>query len=179
MRIFKTALLTLMLLITVIFICSCGGEPVKTSLNYERPIIAIERSVDALDNVSYLNCFTLGAKQAYMESDNYNPELVSTLLPSQTASKRLFKAKVTSAQPLEQEDITMLEQEYKDKYKKRINISKAQKLNVEFGTMLGNNEKIDSRELIAVRIETEWYIYGDVIESLNFGVNIEHSKTAS
>lgn len=162
-------ILSLVLVFTIfLLVCSCGTEPVKTSMNYERPIITMSRAIDAMDSDSYFNCFTEGAKQAYAESDNYNPELVKTMLPSQASNKHLFKAKIISSSELDEDAIYDLEQEYKKKYKKRINIFKAQQLIVDFGTIQGSTEQIDSRELTAVRIENNWFIYGDVIESFDF-----------
>lgn len=179
MKAVKTALLSIMLLITIISGSSCGAESVKMSMNYERPILTMARAVDAMDSVSYLNCFTRGAKQAYMESDSYNPELVRTILPSQSANRRLFKAKIVSAKSLEQDAIDKLEHDYKDKYKKRVKISKAQEMTVQFGTIQGNSEQIDSRTLTSVRIENEWFIFGDVIEEFSFSKNSDNSITAS
>ncbi|MBQ9374822.1 MAG: hypothetical protein IJU04_00590 [Ruminococcus sp.] len=179
MKALKSALLSIMLIVTIISVCSCGGEPVKTSLNYERPVITMARAVDSMDSESYLNCFTDGAKLKYMKSDNYNPDLVNTMLPSQADNKRLFKAKVVSAQSLDKNAITELQKDYVAQYKKRISITKAQKMTVEFGTIQGNTEQIDRRELTAVRIENEWFIYGDVIEEFDFGKDKKDSKTAS
>lgn len=160
--------------------CSCGTEPVKTSMNYERPIITMARAINSLDSETYLNCFTGGAKQDYIESESYNPELVKTMLPSITASKSLFKAKILSSKELGKDDIDKLIQEYKDKYKKRINITKAQQITVEFGTMQNNSEQLDTRDLVTVSVENNWLIFGDVIEQFQFGMNAENdSLTAS
>ena len=53
-------------------------------------------------------------------------------------------------------------------------------MTVEFGTIQGSNELIDSRDLTVVKIENNWYIFGDIIESFNFGTNTGNSnKTAS
>ena len=104
---------------------------------------------------------------------------MKTLLPSQAADRHLFKAKIVSSKELDEDMINNLEQEYKDKYRKRIDISKAQQMTVEFGTIQGSNELIDSRDLTAVRIENNWYIFGDVIESFNFGTNADNSNNTA
>ena len=179
MKLIKKILSLISVFTIFLLVCSCGTESVKTSMNYERPVITMSRAIDAMDSVSYLNCFTEGAKQAYAESDSYNPELVKTMLPSQSANKHLFKAKVISSKELDDDTIKGLEKEYTDKYKKRIDIFKAQKMTVEFGTIYGNSEQIDSRDLIAVRIENNWFIFGDVIESFNFGSNSDNSNNSA
>lgn len=179
MKYSKKLLYLTSVLIAFLSVCSCGAEPVKTAMNYERPIITLSRAIDAMDSASYFRCFTEGAKQAYSESDNYNPDLVKTLLPSQAADRHLFKAKIVSSKELDEDMINNLEQEYKDKYRKRIDISKAQQMTVEFGTIQGSNELIDSRDLTAVRIENNWYIFGDVIESFNFGTNADNSNNTA
>ena len=98
MKYSKKLLYLTSVLIVFLSVCSCGAEPVKTAMNYERPIITLSRAIDAMDSASYFRCFTEGAKQAYSESDNYNPDLVKTLLPCQAAAdiylkQRLFQAK--------------------------------------------------------------------------------------
>lgn len=157
-----------LLILIFLFSCSCGSEAVQPSLNYEHPVLTMVRAVDAMDSKAYFNCFTESAKQAYSKSDSYNPELVRTMLPSQAASKRLIKAKIVSNEELEKDKISELEQQYKEKYKKRIKISKAQQLSVEIGTIQGNSEQIDTRDLTVVLVENNWLIYGDVIEKFNF-----------
>lgn len=157
----------ILILILMLCISSCSSEQTKPSMNYERPITTMARAIDTMDNDAYLNCFTRGAKQAYIAGKEYNKELVKTLLPSNEAS-RIIKAKVVSYDELGENEINEIKKQYKEKYKMRIDILKARKLTVEVGTISEGNEKIDKRSMTVVLADNRWQIFGDVIEKFDF-----------
>lgn len=158
---------SLMILISLFCMASCGEEDEITPANYERPVATMARAITAMDTEAYLNCFTSDEKQEYINSDNYNEELVKTFLPSQSENKRILKTKTISDKELGQDKIDQLKQQYKDDFKKRVDITKARQLKVEF-ILQGDKEQKATVNLTVVWIENRWYVYGDVVEKFEF-----------
>ena len=163
----KTKILSIFLLCVTLFCLTSCSEDEPAPANYERPIVTIARAITAMDTEAYLNCFTTDAKSAYVNGDNYNAELTKTFLPSQSENKRLIKTKTTSDKELEQEKIDELKQQYKDTYKKRIDITKARKLTVDF-ILQGQQEQTETKKFTVVWVENRWLVFGDVIEEFEF-----------
>lgn len=162
----KTRLFTaLLIFLTMLCIVSCGSEEDPIPANYERPAVTMAKAISAYDTQAYLNCFTDEAKNEYINGSSYNKDLVKTFLPSQTES--VIKTQMTSDTELNSRRIDELKEQYKEKYKKRIDISKARKITVEF-TIQGNSKQSVSKELTVVRVENRWLVFGDVIEKFEF-----------
>lgn len=162
----KTRLFSLLLIvITLLCMTSCGSKEEPIPANYERPAVTMAKAIAASDTKAYLNCFTDEAKSEYINGNAYNKDLVKTFLPSQSES--IIKTRTTSDTELNQRRIDELKEQYKEKYKKRIDISKARKLTVEF-TIQGEDKQSVSKELTVVRVENSWLIFGDVIEEFDF-----------
>ena len=156
-----------LVVVSALCIASCSKEQAKSSMNYERPVTIMARAIDSMDTEAYLNCFTYGAKHAYMDSKDFDSNLAEKLLPS-NETPRIIKAKVVSYKELESADIDDLKKQYKEKYKMRIEFSKARTLTVEVGTIYEGNEQIDTREMIVIQSDNRWQIFGDVIKKFDF-----------
>lgn len=162
----KQKLLSIAVAVLTLFcMTSCKDETEPVPANYERPVVTVSRAIVANDTKAYLNSFTDGAKNAYVKGDNYNKDLVKTFLPSQSES--IMKTKTLSDSELDENAIDKLKQQYKEKYKKRIDITKARKLKVEFD-LQGAAQMKATKELTVVRVENSWLIFGDVIEDFEF-----------
>ena len=157
----------LLALATLLCMVSCGGEDEPSPENYERPVVTMARAITAMDSKAYFNCYTEEAKNEYFESDDYNGDLVMTFLPSKSDHKVIIKTKTTSDKELNQKKIDELKEQYKNKYKKRIDITKARKLTVDF-ILQGEKEMVETKAFTVVWIENRWYIFGDVVQEFEF-----------
>ena len=160
-----TRFLTLLMAVLTLFLLTSCGEDEPAPANYERPAATMARAISLGDTKSYLNCFTHDAREAYINGENYNKNLVNTFLPSKTGT--LIKTATTDDKALSADEIKKLEKQYKDKYKKRIDITKARKINVDF-IINGETKLYETKELTVVRVENSWLVFGDVIEFFNF-----------
>lgn len=164
----KTRILSvLMALAAIMLMTSCSDDSEPAQENYERPIATMARAITVMDSNTYFNCYTEEAKNAYFESDNYNGDLVMTFLPSQSENKRILKTETVSDKQLDKNKIDELKKQYKDKYKKRIDITKARKLTVNF-VLQGEKELVETKAFTVVWVENRWLVYGDVVEKFEF-----------
>jgi len=166
MRIFKIFLTGLIALSTLCAV-SCGDEESSSALNYEQPVLTMVRAIKNNDEQSYLNCFTACAGGEYRESENYNSALTEVLLPKSGKSASITY-KADSSAELDKDEISELEAEYKEKYGRRLDISKAYTIEAKFVTAKNNSLLTDSREITVVNTDGDWKIYGSVIEEFNF-----------
>ena len=164
----KTRIISaLVALSALLSMASCGGEKEPSPENYERPVVTMARAITAMDSDAYFNCYTEEAKNEYFESDDYNSDLVMTFLPSQSENKRILKTRTTSDKELNQKKIDELKEQYKDKYKKRLDITKARKLTVDF-ILQGEKELVETKAFTVVWVENRWLVFGDVLEEFEF-----------
>ena len=63
--------------------------------------------------------------------------------------------------------IDELKEQYKDKYKKRLDITKARKLTVDF-ILQGEKELVETKAFTVVWVENRWLVFGDVVEEFEF-----------
>lgn len=155
----------LVIIVSVIFLVSCGKKEDEYSSSYEKPAVTMAMAIANGDTKAYLNCYTYDAKEAYINGDSYNADLVKTFLPSQTDN--IIKVKTNSDEIIEETAIEDFEKKYKEKYKKRIEIDKARKITVTF-TLLGEKPMETSLKLTMVKSNSRWFVFGDVIEKLKF-----------
>lgn len=149
-------------------LCSCGKQE-RAVLNYEQPVSTLTCAAEYSDTRSYLSCFTPEAKAAYEESEEYNPYLAETLLThGDDKDGCSLKYKIADKQELDKSDISELERQYKNSYRKNITVKKAMKLNVTFSERLSDKTLSNTREITVVKIENSWLIFGEVITDFNF-----------
>lgn len=156
---------SIVVLIAAAMLAGCGKSEKDTStLNYEQPAVAMIRAVRFGDDTSYLNCYTEGAREKYIASEDYNSGLCEVLLPKSKDAGAL-KYNTLSAEELKKDDISKLEEQYRESYHKRIDISKAYSLDGEISTVKGGKVISEKRTITVVNTDGSWLIYGDVIES--------------
>lgn len=149
-------------------LCSCGKQE-RATLNYEQPVSTLTCAAEYSDTSSYLSCFTPEAKAAYEESEEYNPSLAEALLTrGDDKDGCSLEYKITDKQELDKSDISELERQYKNSYRKNITVKKAMKLNVTFSEKLTDKTLSNTREITVVKIENSWLIFGEVITDFKF-----------
>ena len=155
-KIIISALLTAALLLS-----GCGSEAPAPSVHYEKVLDTISAAVKAKDTDAYLLCFTDAARLNYQNSDRYDRDLASKFIPSENGEQSAMIFTVTDHRELNNEEITTLENAYKDKYAMRIDITKAYELK----TTVSSGVLRTERTFNAVNTGTGWVLLGPVIEN--------------
>lgn len=154
--------------LTSVMLCSCGSEE-KALKNYEKPVQNLLVASEHSDTDGYLNCFTPQAKEAYLDSEAYDENLCEKLLENGKYSDVDFTT--NSSEELSEDELSSLEKEYKSKYKKKVTMKKGERLQLKLSALKDEETFYDSLEIIVVRINESWYIYGDVIEEFDFSAS--------
>lgn len=160
----KLSVLCILVCAAVLF-CSCGKDE-RAVLGYEQPVATLVTAAEYSDTTSYLSCFTPEAAAAYKNGDSYNEALAETLL-ARGKDKAEFAYKLSDKKELDSEAVKDLEKSYKDSYHKNVTIKKAVTMTAKFTQTSEGEELSDSREITVVKIENNWYIFGDVIEKFD------------
>lgn len=150
-------IMTGMMLIT----SACGKKQSAPSAHYEAVLDTLVSSVNVQDTESYLRCFTSDARQAYASSENYDPELAKDL--AQKNEDKSLKMQYTTLEhtELDSSGIAKLQSEHAEKYSRRIEVTKAYQLKVEFSS--GAEDK--QMQLTVFNNGSSWLIEGDVIDN--------------
>ncbi|MBQ6675329.1 MAG: hypothetical protein IJM75_04290 [Ruminococcus sp.] len=156
---FTTALLALSL-------ASCGKEA-EQSVNYEQPVRTLARTMLEYDEQGYLACFTSAASQSYQSSKDFNEEFIRFLYPESSSGQKLTVS-IVSHEELDEKAIETLEKDYVKTFKRRVDITKAEKLSVRFKLYQKNLKRTDLKDITVVRVNNTWYIYGKVIDDFDF-----------
>lgn len=160
----KLSVLCILVCAAVLF-CSCGKDE-RAVLGYEQPVATLVTAAEYSDTTSYLSCFTPEAAAAYKNGDSYNETLAETLL-ARGEDKAEFAYKLSDKKELDSKTVKDLEKSYKDSYHKNVTIKKAVAMTAKFTQTSEGEELSDSREITVVKIENNWYIFGDVIEKFD------------
>ncbi len=159
----------IILIITAFLFAGCQKKQEKSVLNHEQPISTMVRAIKIDDTDSYLNCFTPSAIKTYKESDEYNSRLTEVLIPQKGENTQTaINSNLISSNELSDKEIKKLQNEYKDKYKYRIDILKAYNVSVEFTTIKNNKNYIDDRNIVVINTDNGWLVYGNIIDSFDF-----------
>ena len=145
---------------------SCGKEP-EQSVNYEQPVRVLAKTMQEYDEDGYLACFTSAAAQSYKSQKDYNEEFIQLLYPESASGQKLTLS-ITDHKELDDKEIEKLEKEYVKTFRRRIKITKAERLSVRFKLFQKNLKRTDNKEITVVRVNNTWYIYGEVIDDYNF-----------
>lgn len=150
-------------LTVLLSLSGCGSDDTKTQYaHYEQVLETMTLSVKVLDTESYLKCFSRGAKEAYKASKKYDEDLCEHIAENDGQKQLALTYFVNDHNELDTEAISKLKEEYRQRYAKRINISKAYELDTEFSS----GDKTVKKTLTVFNDGNEWKIYGDVIESI-------------
>lgn len=140
----------------------CGSDNEHTiSAHYEAVLETLTQSVRVLDTNSYLKCFSQAARAEYVSSPKYEEDLCEKLAERDGQKQLALVYIVNDHNELDNDAITKLKNEYKQKYAKRIDITKAYEIQTEFTA----GEKTSNKTLIVYNDGHEWKIYGNVIDS--------------
>ena len=155
-RIIAAFLLTAVLLLT-----GCGSQAPAPSIYYEKVLDTLSAAVKAKDTDAYLLCFTEAARLNYLSSDRYDRSLAAKIVSDTEGDQPAMVFTVTDHRELNNEEITALENAYKDKYAMRIDITKAYELKASVTAGSLHTE----RTFNAVNNGSGWLILGPVIEA--------------
>ncbi|WP_295207884.1 hypothetical protein [Ruminococcus sp.] len=164
-KILKSLFVAVSLLAVMIF-CACGKEE-RAVLSYEQPVATLTTAAQYGDTQSYISCFTPEAKAEYLAGEDYNSNLAETLLTRGDNGAEL-SYKLSDKTELDSAEMTALEGTYKKDYHKNVTIKKAFKFQATFTEKLEEKSLSDSIEMTVVKIDTNWYIFGGVIEKFDF-----------
>ena len=142
-------------------LAGCSSDAPAPSVHYEKVLDTLTAAVKAKDTEAYLLCFTEAARLNYKKSDRYDRELASKLVPSDGGEQPALIYTVNDHRELNNEEISVLEGAYKEKYAMRIDITKAYELKLLFTSGTRRAE----RTLNAVNNGNGWLILGPVIEN--------------
>ena len=149
------------ILTAALFLAGCGSDAPAPSVHYEKVLDTVSAAVKAKDTDAYLLCFTEAARLNYLKSDRYDRELVSKFLPTDEDGQPAMIFSVTDHRELNNEEISTLENAYKEKYAMRIDITKAYELKATVSSGALHTE----RTLNAVNNGNGWLLLGPVIEN--------------
>lgn len=165
----------------VMMLSGCGKEK-EQSVNYEQPVRTLAQTMQAYDERGYLDCFTAAAKQEFQSRKDYNEDFIQLLYPESSSGQKLTVS-IVSHKELDSKEIEALEKDYVKTFSRRIKITKAERLEVHFKLYQKNLKRSDTKELIVVRVNNTWYIYGSVLDDFDFiseeGIFSEIVRTAS
>lgn len=156
-----TRIILILALAAACLLTGCGSDAPAPSVHYEKVLDTLSAAVKAKDTDAYLLCFTEAARLNYKNSDRYDRELASKLVPSEEGDSPALICTVNEHRELNNEEISVLEEAYKNKYAMRIDITKAYELRILFTSGSKRSEKT----LNAVNNGNGWLILGPVIES--------------
>ena len=161
MRNLKLLLLAGLLAGLMLAVSACGKKQSAPSAHYEAVLDTLVSSVNVQDTDSYLRCFTADARNAYTSSESYDPELAKDL--AQKSEDKSLKLQYTTLEhtELDSSGIAKLKSEHTEKYSRRIEVTKAYQLRVEFSSGADDKEM----QLTVFNDGSRWLIAGDVIES--------------
>lgn len=161
--------LVLCLLSAVMLLVSCSDkEPERKTLEYESPISKFVDAYNKSDESTLINCFTRGASEEFLQQGVQLVDTLSANIESVIGDKGKLVYEVVDKTDLTDEEVAELSKAYTDKYSLRLELKKASKLKVVFATAsaMGKSSVTEPVEIITVKAGSSWYIFGDVITSL-------------
>lgn len=151
--------------IAAVMLTACGSDkPEIKSMEYETPVATFVNAFNKGDEDSLEKCFTMGAREEFSESGEKAVETLKECIESAAGSTALLSYTLDEKTQLGEEEIASLKEDYIAKYGKRLDIKKAYSLKVTFKTAIGNKEC--ASEIITVKTDGGWCIYGDVITNI-------------
>ena len=147
-------------------VTGCGKEE-EPPVNYEQPVRTLAMTMQEYDEQGYLDCFTAAAKQEFVNRKDYNEDFIQLLYPESQSGQKLSMS-IVSHEEIGAKDIEKLEKDYVKEFSHRIKITKAEKLEVRFKLYQKNLKRTDLKDIIVVRVNNIWYIYGSVIDDFDF-----------
>ncbi len=150
----------------VLALTGCGKEP-EIPVNYEQPVRTLAKTMQAYDEKGFLDCFTPAAKQEFLGRKDFNEDFIQLLYPESSGGQKLTIT-VASHEELGSDKIEKLEKDYAKEFSHRIKISKAERLEVKFKLYQKNLKRTDTKEIIVVRVNNTWLIYGKVLDDFDF-----------
>ena len=175
MRRIKPQQLTVMVVCTVLActLLSACSDKKNEKLNYQQRVDALAGSLNYGDEQSYLSCFLPQYKSLFeaaeTEEDATDEDTadtqaysVKTVFDRAQYSGRLA-AKMLDDKPLDDSELDELEKQMTEQIGMRAEFSKGRRTSVRFSARSGNEMISADREVLLVRYENMWYIYGDVI----------------
>ncbi|MBR1724062.1 MAG: hypothetical protein IJ723_03465 [Ruminococcus sp.] len=150
----------------ILLLTGCGREK-KASLNFEKRLQAAALSANYRDTESYLSCWLPQEKTRYQSLPGYDSEFLDRMFADTDITGRLV-FKLTDSTELNEAQIEKLEEDMRQIYGTRIDFTKALRADVEIRLNSSKEVLTDAREIILVRYENGWYIYGSVIDSYSF-----------
>ena len=147
---------------------ACGKDDDDVSaLNYEQPLVSMRGSLNSSDETAYLCCYLPQEKSRFMRSEDYKEGFIKDVF-NKKDHKSLLQIKVTKSEELSREALDGLEAQARDTYGTRFDFSKGMKADIDFTVSADQEILHDPHEVVLVRYESSWYVYGSVIDSLAF-----------
>lgn len=154
---------------------SCGSdEPQIKIMEYETPIAKFVSAYNKEDEKTLLNCFTPAAADEFSESGQSLYSSLKSSTERQTNGRSLIYYTLGGKEELSEDDIASLKEEYSSEYGKRLDIKKAYKLSVTFSVATGGY--CSDMDIVTVKADSGWFIYGDVITSLDLQATFSESS---
>ncbi len=146
--------------------CGCGRDK-KASLGFEKRLEAAALAANYRDTESYLSCWLPQEKERYINSEDNNKDILEHAFAGTDFTGRLV-FKMTDSTELTEEQTVSLQEKAEELYGTRLTFTKARRANVEIRLNSSKEVLTDAREMVLVRYEGSWYIYGSVIDSFSF-----------
>ncbi|MBR4555111.1 MAG: hypothetical protein IKO27_05900 [Ruminococcus sp.] len=159
MRIIKYIIVTVL---AAVLLAGCGDSENNTSAHYEVVLRTLTQSVRTDDTEAYLLCFTDAARAVYEKSPGFDRKLAGKLAVTEDGVRLGLICSVADHRELERDEIAALRDAYSEKYSRRLEITKAYELKLEFSS--GRSEA--KRTVNVINDGTNWLIMGPVIESI-------------
>ena len=156
----KRLILIVNILLAAVLLCSCGDKERPPSANYLSAIEAMTQSVRLNDTEGYLMCFTDAARDKYRASESYDKDIAAKLT-FDGEKTHLLQYNIEDYHELNSDEIAKVKAQHTEAYKRRIEVSKAYELDIEFTS----DGKTARRKLTVINNGVGWQICGDVIES--------------
>lgn len=152
-------------LAAAVMLTSCGSEKPKIkSMEYETPVATFVNAFNKGDEDSLEKCFTAAAREEFSQGSEKAVDKLKECIESAAGSTAVLSCKLDDKTQLSDEEVASLKEDYTEKYGKRLDIKKAYSLTVTFRAGVGNKEC--SGEIVTVKTDSGWCIYGDVITKI-------------
>ncbi|SDA27852.1 hypothetical protein SAMN02910447_02896 [Ruminococcus sp. YE71] len=156
--------------LAALILVSCGSSADKGELAYEQPLNTMRLAVNYSDEVSYLNVWLPWEKARFLGDEKYTEGFLDSIYVREDFQGKI-SLRINSAAELSESELEELEAKEQQRYGVRPEFTKAMNVTAELRIRKDADLLSDSRDFTLVRLENNWYICGEVIDSFSFAAS--------
>ncbi len=152
-----------------LLLTGCGETADEGELAYEQPLNTMRLALDNNDEQSYLSVWLPWEKQRFLSEEGHEDFLADAY--DRKAYDGKLSLKITTADVMSEDDLEQLREKTKDQYGVRPDFTKGMLVTGELRVRKKGELLSDPRVFRLVRLENNWYICGETIESFSFSAS--------